>query len=176
MLVFYCAVLYFLFNILFILDNPSIFSLGLDINKHPIINTLPKENFSLLYTETNTNIHEIHNFTISYNEITKQLQFRDNKDQIPDFQRPLTTFDEQNLKKIIILNGFFEFPNSFTSDNRNNTEYNLTIILGSKMHSVSWSDNSFYVPVELFNIANAIKALAFEKIFERYNICVNRTC
>jgi len=166
--IFYCAVLYCILNICKIILDPSlVFSIEVSQDKSPVNNISKRENFSVLYNELSTIMNNTRNFTISFDNNTKQLQFKNNNNQFFNFQRQLSIPEEQILKKTIILNNFFDTPNLFVSDNKS-TAYHLTIILGHVKHSVSWSDSSFYLPSDLPNIANAIRSLAFESILRLY--------
>ncbi len=162
-----CLLLFCMFNLVYaIFNSASIFAIGIESNRNPLNNTLVKGDFTLLYTESSTIVNRNHNFTISYDVNTKQLLFKDNNNYADNFHRQLSNFEEQYLKKIILLNSFFEIPTSFPSHNEHSIEYDLNIKMNYKIHTIHWSNSSFYLPIELTNVANEIRSLAFEGIVE----------
>jgi hypothetical protein len=118
-------------------------------------------NFSFNYTHSVGPVGSIKNKTVSYNSDINELVF---SSKTSAYTKNISDLDEDNLKKIINGNNFFNLPSSFPILEifANYSSYNLTVIMDGKTHIVNLVDREFSpnVPVGLYNIADAINKIS----------------
>ena len=100
------------------------------------------------------------NDKISYESSTKKLTFVDRSNKKNEKQ--LQMEDEDNLKRTISDNGFFEVGNFYPNTDGvvDAFQYTLIATMDSQIQATHWADGSKDTPEGLLKIASAIEQVA----------------
>jgi hypothetical protein len=101
---------------------------------------------------------------VSFDSNTPTLHYSTDVSGAIASEKPLTDSDLRDLKDAIIREKFFETQTTYSpKENETYVASNLSVTVGDKVHTTTWTDTAADVPEGLKNIANEIKKLTSDK-------------